>query len=249
GTAAARSLDVGVHARLRRIPADRGLRRQVLRFRRRVRARLDLARDRRRARHAREALLLPPPRARDVHAAHGGPSARADRRLAAARRAAPDGGRRMPRGHGRLVLRRPAADRLRPARGKHLVLLSYPCEGGQAGSVAGGTSGAGSPGWVRRARAAQAGSHQFQRPIRTTIAGTSRARITVASKMIPAAKPMPNCLISVPGLVESTKKANISTSAALVTSLPVRASPSSTAFLVLFVSSYASRIRVSMKTS
>ena len=38
----------------------------------------------------------------------------------------------------------------------------------------------------------------------------------VASKMIPAASPMPNCLMSVPGLVDRTKKANIKTSAALV---------------------------------
>ena len=51
----------------------------------------------------------------------------------------------------------------------------------------------------------------------------------VASKMIPAASPIPNCLMSTPGLEESTKNANISTSAALVTSLPVRASPSETA--------------------
>ena len=61
------------------------------------------------------------------------------------------------------------------------------------------------------------------------IDGTSSALITVASKMIPAARPIPNCLMSVPGLVESTKNANISTSAALVTSLPVRASPSAIA--------------------
>src|SRR5437762_1030801 len=46
------------------------------------------------------------------------------------------------------------------------------------------------------------------------IAGTSSARITVASKMIPAASAIPNCLTSTPGLVESTKNANISTSAA-----------------------------------
>ena len=81
------------------------------------------------------------------------------------------------------------------------------------------------------------------------IDGTSSARITVASKMIPAASPIPNCLMSTPGLVESTKNANISTSAALVTSLPVRASPSATAVFVSRVSSYSSRMRVSMKTS
>ena len=47
-------------------------------------------------------------------------------------------------------------------------------------------------------------------------AGTSNARMTVASKMIPAARPMPNCLMSTPGPDESTKNANMSTSAALI---------------------------------
>ena len=61
--------------------------------------------------------------------------------------------------------------------------------------------------------------------------------MTVASKMIPAESPIANCLMSGPGLVESEKKANISTSAALVTSLPVRASPSSIALFVTCVSS------------
>jgi hypothetical protein len=61
------------------------------------------------------------------------------------------------------------------------------------------------------------------------IEGTSNARITVASKMIPAASPIPNCLMSVPGLKERMKSANMSTSAALDTSLPVRARLSETA--------------------
>jgi hypothetical protein len=43
--------------------------------------------------------------------------------------------------------------------------------------------------------------------------------------------------------------ANISTGAALVTSLPVRASPSSTAVAVSWLTSYSSRMRVSTKTS
>ena len=55
--------------------------------------------------------------------------------------------------------------------------------------------------------------------------------------------------MSGPGPVESEKNANMSTSAALVTSFPVRASPSSIARFVSPVSSYASRMRVSMKTS
>ena len=48
--------------------------------------------------------------------------------------------------------------------------------------------------------------------------------------MIPAASPIANSLISKPGLDESTRNANIRISAALVTSLPVRASPSSIAW-------------------
>ena len=60
--------------------------------------------------------------------------------------------------------------------------------------------------------------------------GTSSARMTVASKMTPAESPMPNCLMSVPGPVESTKNARQSTSAALVTSFPVRAIPSAIAW-------------------
>ena len=48
---------------------------------------------------------------------------------------------------------------------------------------------------------------------------------------------MPNCLMSGPGPVESEKNANTSTSAALVTSFPVRAIPSEIAWVVSFVSS------------
>ena len=85
--------------------------------------------------------------------------------------------------------------------------------------------------------------------MRRISAGTSSARMTVASKMIPAAMPIASGLTSYPGLVESTRKANIRISAPLVTSLPVRARPSSIARSVEPVSSYASRIADSMNTS
>jgi len=62
--------------------------------------------------------------------------------------------------------------------------------------------------------------------------------MTVASKMIPAARPIANCLMSGPGPVESEKNANMRTSAALVTSLPVRARPSSIAFGVSAVAAF-----------
>ena len=55
--------------------------------------------------------------------------------------------------------------------------------------------------------------------------------------------------MSGPGPVDSEKNANTRTSAALVTSFPVRARPRAIACLVSFVSSYASRMRVTMKTS
>src|SRR2546430_3774907 len=50
-----------------------------------------------------------------------------------------------------------------------------------------------------------AGIHQFALPSSRISAGTSKARITVASKMIPAARPIANSLISKPGLEESTR--------------------------------------------
>src|SRR3954462_668745 len=81
------------------------------------------------------------------------------------------------------------------------------------------------------------GIHQLALPSKRIVTGTSRARTTVASKMIPAASPIASSLISKPGPEERARKAHISTSAALVTSLPVRARPSSPAFDVEPVSS------------
>ena len=49
---------------------------------------------------------------------------------------------------------------------------------------------------TRRTRAALVGRYQFQSPSSFISEGTSRMRITVASKMIPAARPMANTLIS-----------------------------------------------------
>jgi hypothetical protein len=60
-------------------------------------------------------------------------------------------------------------------------------------------------------------------------AGTRKARITVASRMIPAATPTASDLISNPGVVESVRNANIRIDAPLVTSLPVRPRPRSMA--------------------
>ena len=51
------------------------------------------------------------------------------------------------------------------------------------------------------------GRIQFQRPNSDTAAGTSRARITVASSRIPAARPVANIFRSVPGLDGHVDKA------------------------------------------
>src|SRR5438093_1085550 len=64
-----------------------------------------------------------------------------------------------------------------------LVLAPVAARSGRAGRI---SSPAGGDGGTRRGRAAQAGSHQFQRPSRATRAGTSRARSTVASSRMPA---------------------------------------------------------------
>src|SRR5205085_7929035 len=56
------------------------------------------------------------------------------------------------------------------------------------------SAGAGNDGSTRSRRAGRWGSHQFQRPNSDTTAGTSSARITVASSMIPAARPVAKIL-------------------------------------------------------
>ena len=83
----------------------------------------------------------------------------------------------------------------------------------------------------RRIVRAQLGIHQLASPSRRMSAGTSRARMTVASKMIPAASPIASSLISKPGPWRGRGTRTSGSSAALVTSLPVRARPSSIAFV------------------
>ena len=115
GAAAARRGHVGVHAQLRRPPAHRRLRGEVLRLRLCVGPRLELAHRRRRHRHGGQPLLLPRGHPLDVHAARnagGGGSGRAaaERARAVGRSRGLHGSRR------RLVLRRRAADRPRAGR-------------------------------------------------------------------------------------------------------------------------------------
>ena len=90
GAAVLRRLDVGVHARLPRLPADRRLLGEDLRLLCRLRHGLVVAdRDRRRL-HRRVGRLLPRGRPLDVPARQRRAAARARRRLAAARARAPE---------------------------------------------------------------------------------------------------------------------------------------------------------------
>ena len=111
-----------------------------------------------------------------------------------------------------------------------------------AGTVAAGTR-------TRRKRAAQAGSHQFARPNRATIAGTSRHRTTTASTRMPAPSPVARIFRSVCPEVDIETKPSIKIAAALVTSRPVRPSPFTTADRAEPEASYSSRTLVKMNTS
>ncbi len=90
------------------------------------RARLDLARDRRRRRDRGQPLLLPRGDQGDVHAPRRGAAARARGRLTAARARAADDRRRGAGRHRRVVLRRAAADRRGEARGELAAVLAAP---------------------------------------------------------------------------------------------------------------------------
>src|SRR5207248_3008316 len=95
--------------------------------------RLGLARDRRRPRDARQPLLLPRDRARDVHAGPRGTAAatrqrRGERRRTCQGNPSPPRRRRRVRRLRRFALRRPAADRPRAARGKRASCLGEAAE-------------------------------------------------------------------------------------------------------------------------
>ena len=96
---------------------------------------------------------------------------------------------------------------------------------------------------TRSRRAAPGGSHQFQLPNSETTAGTSSARMTVASIRIPAASPVARIFTTVSGPEAIDANAKNRISAALVTSRPVRARPKTTASSVSRVWSYSSRMR------
>ena len=124
GAAVPRRRDVGLHARRDGHAAHRRAARQVLRLLRGLRIG-PLVADRRRCdRDGDLALLLPRRDPGALPAAGRGASARAGRRLAAPRSAAPE--RRLPlaRRHRRLVLLRAAADRPGARRGRVASLLS-----------------------------------------------------------------------------------------------------------------------------
>src|SRR5262249_26351635 len=142
-----------------------------------------------------------------------------------------------PRGGNRQMLRRAHAPKILSLR----AVAHGPPASARAASRGEGAT--------RSSRAGSRGSHQFQRPNRETTAGTNSARMIVASRRIPAARPVASTLTSVSGPDASEMNARNRIRAALVTSLPVRAIPLITAVLVEPVASYSSRILARMNTS
>jgi len=123
GATAVRRLDVGLHARVRGLPAHGRALREALRLLRGLRLGRLVARagggrgDRRLAR------VLPERRPLDVHALGRRAAPRAGGRLAAVRPRARDGGRGCGLRHGRVVLRRAAHPRPRGRRSRLASLL------------------------------------------------------------------------------------------------------------------------------
>ena len=74
-------------------------------------------------------------------------------------------------------------------------------------------------------RSSQAGIHQFQRPSRRIVAGTSSARTTVASRATAIAIPIPSALISTMSANANEAATTTTISAAEVTIRPLRSSP------------------------
>ena len=92
------------------------------------------------------------------------------------------------------------------------------------------------------------GAHQFQSPSRRMSEGTSSARTIDASMSTAAAVPSPTCLMKMISEVAKAASATVSSSAAAVTSRPVRCRPSATASSLLAPPSRASLMRVIRNT-
>jgi hypothetical protein len=98
-------------------------------------------------------------------------------------------------------------------------------------------------------RSSQRGNHQLARPSSVITAGTRRQRTSVASTATATPMPTPNCLTVGSPLMTNAKKTLTMIRAADVMTRPVVATPSMTAWVLLWVRSQASLMCVSRKTS
>ena len=103
--------------------------------------------------------------------------------------------------------------------------------------------------YYSRTRIDVTGIHQFQRPRRRMVAGTNKARTTVASRATAIATPRPSALISTMSAKANDPATTTTMRAALVTIRPLRSSPRETASVLSPVRSHTSFIRESRKTS
>src|SRR6266545_2801344 len=93
------------------------------------------------------------------------------------------------------------------------------------------------------------GAHQLARPARRMNAGTSSARMRVASTTIASALPIPKSWMKLTSEVAKARNTTASRAAAAVTMPPVRSSPRATAATVSPVRSCSSLIRLNRNTS
>ncbi len=98
-------------------------------------------------------------------------------------------------------------------------------------------------------RAKGAGAYQFQRPSSRIVAGTSKARTSVASTSTATARPTPIIAMNTMPEVAKAPTTTTKSSAALVMMPPVRCSPRATARVLSWLASHSSRIRESRNTS
>lgn len=95
----------------------------------------------------------------------------------------------------------------------------------------------------------ECGVHQFARPSRAMVAGTSKPRITVASTAIATASPSPIIVTTGVELNRKLAKTHTMIRAAEVITVPVPASPSRTDRALSPVRNHDSRTAVSRNTS
>ena len=102
---------------------------------------------------------------------------------------------------------------------------------------------------MRASRAIGPGTHQFHVPMSRMVAGTKRARTTVASRTTAMPIPTPTALMITESAKAKAKKTAAMIAPAHVMSRPVRSSPAPTARMLSPVRSYSSRTRLKSSTS